>query len=216
MNEEFEFISRHFDAVIWDFDGVIIDSDSIRVNGFRYALRNYKGRLVEKLIEFHRKNGGFSRYKKFEYFFENICKLPHWNRELALALDEFSKYVTARLISPELLIMSNVRGVEFLNDRGINQFLVSASDEKELQEIVSKLDIANLFQKVLGSPTPKIDNVAGLLEKYRFNKTRTLLIGDSINDLHAAEANKISFMGFAYKNHKPNEFPRGVKVLRCS
>ena len=175
MNPQFTYISQHFDAVIWDFDGVIIDSDLVREEGFRYALRHYDIPSVNHLIDYHKKNGGFSRYVKFSYFFEKISGMSEYKKELAWALDDFSDFVTSRLISKDRLIKSNIEGIEFLKGYDIIQLLVSASDQNELRELTKELEIACLFSDILGSPTPKVENVANLIDHFGLNKSRTLL-----------------------------------------
>lgn len=49
---------------------------------------------------------------------------------------------------------------------------------------------------IKGSPVPKDKNVEFLLEQYGLKNTDTVLIGDSINDLEAADANNIGFYGY--------------------
>ncbi len=58
--------------ILWGFDGVIINSDSARIEGFVVALNAFPKEQVDQLLEFHRQNGGLSRYVKFRYFFEKI------------------------------------------------------------------------------------------------------------------------------------------------
>lgn len=57
------------EIIFWDFDGVIMDSMKVRDEGFKIVLKDYPSDQVEKLMEFHRNNGGLSRYVKFRYFF---------------------------------------------------------------------------------------------------------------------------------------------------
>ena len=59
-------------VILWDFDGVIINSNQIRERGFREVLSEYPISQIESLIDFHRRNGGLSRYVKFKYFFNDI------------------------------------------------------------------------------------------------------------------------------------------------
>ncbi len=56
--------------ILWDFDGVILDSMPIREYGFRKIFENYDISLVDKLINYHKRNGGLSRYVKIKYFYE--------------------------------------------------------------------------------------------------------------------------------------------------
>jgi len=65
-------IPQYLDAIFWDFDGVLINSNSIREMGFEKVLSDYPKEKVEALLQFHKANGGLSRYVKFRHFFENI------------------------------------------------------------------------------------------------------------------------------------------------
>ena len=59
--------------IIWDFDGVIINSEKVRQKGFIRSLEPYGDKwAIEKLLEYHRLNGGLSRYNKIQYFFSDI------------------------------------------------------------------------------------------------------------------------------------------------
>ena len=55
--------------IFWDFDGVIIDSMPIREFGFRRIFKDFNKEKVELLTDFHRENGGLSRFFKIRYFF---------------------------------------------------------------------------------------------------------------------------------------------------
>ena len=47
--------------ILWDFDGVILDSMQVRDYGFRKIFEEHSHEQVEKLIKYHRTNGGWSR-----------------------------------------------------------------------------------------------------------------------------------------------------------
>jgi beta-phosphoglucomutase-like phosphatase (HAD superfamily) len=47
---------------LWDFDGVILDSMRVRYFGFREIFKDFTKEQVYKHIEYHRTNGGLSRY----------------------------------------------------------------------------------------------------------------------------------------------------------
>ena len=61
-----------YKQVIFDCDGVILNSNDIKSNAFARSLIDEDKGLVKQFIEYHKKNGGVSRFKKFEYFFKNI------------------------------------------------------------------------------------------------------------------------------------------------
>lgn len=181
--------------IIWDFDGVLINSDSIRSNGFRMVLSDYPETEVDKLLEYHLKNGGLSRYVKFEYFFNNIHgESISYDAILKLA-NQFSLIMKDLMIKPDLLIYDSISFIKSYY-KEISMHVVSGSDEEELKFLCKRLDIDKYFISLHGSPTPKIDNVQNLLIKYGYDKGATVLIGDSINDYEAAVKNGIRFYGY--------------------
>ena len=48
---------------------------------------------------------------------------------------------------------------------------------------------------ILGSPTEKKDNIATLLSDFKWERSKSLYVGDSNNDLEAAKKNNIDFIG---------------------
>ena len=49
----------------------------------------------------NKNNGGISRYKKFEYYFENIKKSENSEKEINLALERFALIVKKGLLRSE-------------------------------------------------------------------------------------------------------------------
>ena len=88
-------------------------------------------------------------------------------------------------------------GYEFLK-KYFNQFdfaIVSGSDQKELRAVCKGRGIDSFFKMILGSPIEKKDNIATLLSDFKWDRNESLYIGDSNNDLEAAKANNIDFIG---------------------
>ena len=61
-----------YQQIIFDFDGVILDSNQIKSNAFSNSLIDEDKELVKLFIAFHKKNGGISRFKKFNFAILNI------------------------------------------------------------------------------------------------------------------------------------------------
>ena len=55
---------------------MLVESNEIRFNGFRKLFKDYPQGEVEKLVAYAKANGGVSRYKKIEYFFNEIRREP--------------------------------------------------------------------------------------------------------------------------------------------
>lgn len=197
---------KKYKTILWDFDGVILNSEVIREKGFIDVLKNYPENQITQLLEYHRINGGLSRYVKFRYFFEEIRKTEISSEEVQILADEFSKIMLKNLIDPTYLIQDSLRFIQS-NDQNMNFHMVSGSDEIELNKICEGLEIAQYFKSIQGSPTPKNDLVKNLLRKEAYDLRQTCLIGDSINDAEAALVNQIDFYGYnneALKKKFPN------------
>jgi phosphoglycolate phosphatase-like HAD superfamily hydrolase len=182
-------------TLFWDFDGVIMDSNTVRDRGFEAVLKDYPQTEVEALMVFHRENGGLSRYVKFRYFFENIRGERITEEEINIWASRFSKIMMQLLINPDLLIQEILNFIK-ANTQKYTMHIVSGSDQTELRKICKSLDIAKYFNSIHGSPSPKNNLVAGLLEEMSYSKSTCLLIGDSKNDFEAAQVNGIHFMGY--------------------
>lgn len=185
-----------FSVILWDFDGVIINSNSVREFGFREVLKEFDHKKVEDLIEFHNANGGWSRYVKFRYFYEEILKCPVSDQKVQELANKFSSIMVNNLSNPDLLIDQTVKFIQEMYSKGKHMHIVSGSDGRELITLCGQLGISKYFRSIAGSPTPKTDLVKALIDTSHLNPKGFCLIGDAKNDYDAANANGIKFYGF--------------------
>jgi phosphoglycolate phosphatase-like HAD superfamily hydrolase len=190
-------------AIFWDFDGVIMDSNAVRDRGFEEVLKTFPQTEVDALMTFHRDNGGLSRYVKFRYFFEDIRGETITDAEVNIWAEKFSEIMMKLLINPHLLIQETLDFIK-ANAHHYNMHIVSGSDQTELRQICKSLDIAKYFNSIHGSPTPKNDLVAALLQEHSYDLKTCILIGDSKNDYDASKVNGIQFMGYGNEKTKVN------------
>lgn len=189
-------------TIFWDFDGVLMDSNLIRDKGFVEVLDGFPENQVEQLLAFHQTNGGLSRYVKFRYFFEKIRGERISDEGIQEWADKFSIIMKKLLNNPELIIHETLGFVK-MNYQKYQMHIVSGSDEKELRFLCKELGISSYFKSIHGSPMPKIQLVADLVKQHQYNSENCILIGDSVNDYEAANANQIYFL--AYNNSKISE-----------
>jgi len=181
--------------ILWDFDGVILDSMKVRDWGFREIFKKFNKDEVYKLIEYHRENGGLSRYVKIRYFYENILERPIKKEEVLDYAENFSLLMKTKLTDKSNLIQDSVRFIQGkFND--YNFHIVSGSDQEELRFLCHELDLSKFFLSIQGSPTAKKTLVKDLISNFNYDKNKTILIGDSINDYDAAVKNDIDFYGY--------------------
>ena len=186
---------NQYKVILWDFDGVIVESNKVRESGFRKVLEHFPESKIEELIKFHNLNGGLSRYVKFRYFYEEICKSSKKKKKIQHLADLFSEIMLKKLGSKEYLINDTVKFIES-NSNSIEMNIVSGSDQNELRILCSRLDLDKNFKSICGSPTPKNTLVADYLKDSKFKKEEICLIGDSMNDYEAATVNGIDFYGY--------------------
>ncbi|MCD0471056.1 HAD family hydrolase [Flavobacterium sp. JAS] len=186
---------NQYKIILWDFDGVIVESNKVREFGFRKVLEQFPQSQIEELIKFHNLNGGLSRYVKFRYFYEEICKSTISNEQVQDLANLFSEIMLDSLGSKEYLIKDALKFIES-NSNAIEMSIVSGSDQNELRILCSRLEIDKNFKFIYGSPTPKNKLVADFLNTTTFKNEEICLIGDSMNDFEAASINNIDFFGY--------------------
>ena len=98
-----------YQHIIFDFDGALAESNEIRFNGFRKLFKDYPQEQVEQLVEYAKANGGVSRYKKIEFFFNTIRKEPVSSKSVNHWANQFSELVTiVKQYFPQTLIVQTV------------------------------------------------------------------------------------------------------------
>lgn len=184
-----------YSTILWDFDGVILDSMAIRDLGFEKTLSEFPEHEVRQLLDFHRRNGGLSRYVKFRHFFETIRNEKITDKQVLEYAQRFSVIMLELLIDKKLLIEDSLKFIKEEHDN-YKFHIVSGSDGIELNKICEGLGLSSYFLSIEGSPTPKTKLVSDILKSHNYEKNTVCLIGDSINDKEAAENNEIDFFGY--------------------
>ncbi len=187
---------KKYNSLIFDCDGVVLNSNKIKTEAFRSILKNFNQDAVNEFIDYHKKNGGISRYVKLENFLKFIvpkyCKNFHSNEnQLKLLLKNYSKECKLSLYDSEV-----ARGLDKLREilKDIPWLIVSGGDQSELKEVFKYKNISELFNGgIFGSPDKKIDilkrEISNGLIKYP-----SLMFGDSKLDHIAAKSQKIDFL----------------------
>jgi phosphoglycolate phosphatase-like HAD superfamily hydrolase len=179
-------------TVILDFDGVILESVEVKTGAFR-ALFAGVPEHVDEIVEYHRENTGVSRFDKFRYIYASILKRD-------LAEEEFSRLSRDfhRLVIDGVLAAPFVRGAEaFLErfSRRIPLYVVSASPEGELRDVIAERGMVPYFRGIFGAPLRKADCIRSILEEEGGDASRVLFVGDALNDYRAARETGVPFAG---------------------
>ncbi len=193
--------------IIFDFDGVIVDSNEVRINGFIRLYQNRYPWAIDEFRRYLRLNSGLSRYKKIEYFYENILRIEPELMILTKDAEDYSSIVKSDVIKAPF-----INGfIDFIK-KNINRFeyaMISSSNQLELIKICMSRDIDKYFTEILGSPIEKNKNIERFIRNKNAIKSEIVYVGDTKYDEIAALNSGISFVGFGQKS----EFSQTEKVV---
>ncbi|TAM37199.1 HAD family hydrolase [bacterium] len=182
-----------YSSFFFDFDGVIVDSLDIKTEAFGELFNKYGKAISKKVMDYHRNNGGVSRYEKFKYYYKNLL-----GREINSKIINMLDRYFSRLVVKKVIAAPYIKGAKAflkrLNSESKNCFIISGTPQKEIRYILKQKKINRLFNEILGSPKDKTKNTAGLLKKYKIDAKEAIFFGDAKSDYKAAKKNKIYFI----------------------
>jgi len=183
-----------YDIIFFDCDGVVLDSNRLKSDAFfSSVVDNWGNAAAIELVNYHKKHGGVSRYKKFDYFFNKIVSEQADEIAQKRTLKKYAELVLSGLLTAQ--IAPHLSELRLLHSSAI-WLVASGGDQQELRQVFIERNIIDWFDGgVFGSPTDKMDIVRRELTKYvkKDKKTKALIFGDSQYDYQVAVANGIDF-----------------------
>lgn len=179
-----------YKSIVFDCDGVLINSNSIKCDAFFFAANIFGSDLASRLVDYHIKNGGISRYEKFTYFCNYLINdnRPEIYDKL---VRRYSHYLSLALKDAEVIDCL----VDLKNATpNANWSVVSGSDQDELRDLLLCHKISSFFEAgIFGSPDTKVE----ILEReiYKGNICEnSLFIGDSKYDYYSSNKFNLDFI----------------------
>ncbi len=181
-----------YDTIIFDCDGVILNSNKVKTDAFfETAKKHYGSKAAHEFVKYHIKNGGISRYQKFEYLLKTILEKELNQTEYLQLLSDFSSFVKNGLLKSE--IATGLRELREFNPKA-KWLVVSGGDQDELREVFKQRNIYNYFDGgIFGSPTDKLEILSREIKNGNISG-HTLFLGDSIYDYDCAAAYSLDFL----------------------
>lgn len=184
---------RAYQTIVFDCDGVVLDSNAIKTRAFHRAALPYGDAAARALADYHRTNGGISRYEKMRYFLDRIVpEFADGSRgpDLGELLDSFAAIVTSELMRAPI-----AEGLGALRRALDSRWIIaSGGDQDELRQVFAERGLSDWFDGgIFGSPTSKDD----ILEREvaRGNITApALYLGDSTYDYRCASRAGLDFI----------------------
>jgi len=181
------------DLIILDFDGVILESVSAKTKAFSELFSGEEPEDLSKIINYHLENGGMSRFNKFRHIYSEILDRELTEDKMRELSENFEDIVKNEVINSPFVSGAE----EFLSGffSKIPLYVVSATPQDEIRDIVKEKGIKGYFRGVFGSPETKASHIKKILEDTGVKPENVVFIGDAKNDWKAAAENRIRFIG---------------------
>ncbi|MDD2741870.1 MAG: HAD hydrolase-like protein [Rhodocyclaceae bacterium] len=181
---------KSYKTLVFDCDGVVLNSNHIKSEAFRTAALPYGREVADQFVEWHRINGGVSRYVKFRYLLD-VMVAGEQGPGFEDLLDTYAREVKQGLMTCEI-----VEGLEELKEatKLARWMIVSGGDQQELREVFEARGIFSYFNGgIFGSPDSKNEIInreitLGSIE------SPALFFGDSVLDYKSASLNGLDFV----------------------
>lgn len=178
-------------CIFWDFDGVIKDSVEVKTHAFEQLFQSFGVDVVKRVRDHHEAHGGMSRFEKIPHYLELAGELATPER-----VEEYCQRF-AMLTLQGVIDAPWVPGVEaFLRNNPFYQsfVLVTATPQKDIEEILTALNLQACFIDVFGAPVSKEEAIHRTLAALQLFSYQCLMIGDAKADWDAARANEVPFL----------------------
>ncbi|MDB9536237.1 HAD hydrolase-like protein [Dolichospermum planctonicum CS-1226] len=180
-----------YKTLIFDCDGVVLNSNKVKTQAFYNSALDYGEQAAQSLVEYHVKNGGISRYKKFHLFLNELIPKGAKGASLEELLKLYAEEVRRGLMTCEV-----GEGLSELRQQTSHckWLIVSGGDQNELRDIFNQRGLDNFFDGgIFGSP----DSKDIILKRELANgniQAPAVFFGDSKYDYQAADSVGLDFI----------------------
>jgi HAD superfamily hydrolase (TIGR01549 family) len=189
---------QDYKTIVFDCDGVILNSNKVKSDAFSKVAKKFGKDEAKKLVSYNKKNGGVSRYLKFQYFINEILH-PNFKADKKITVESLAKQFSNHVVKGlrECELVANLD--EFRKStKSSSWMIISGGDEAELRKVFDIRDLSKFFDRgIFGSPTPKNKIFKREIEEGNIVKP-ALFIGDSKFDYECSKESQIDFV-FAYQ-----------------
>ena len=170
---------RHLKVIALDFDGTLVESNQIKDEAFKTLFSKWPDHQ-EAMIRWHLNHNSIDRREKFHYFVEEVLGFSDRNDLVEKLTQEFSK-LTLKAIIECPLVEGAQEFLEYFNGKA-PLFLVSATPEKELNEITTAKGMHKYFKQIYGAPINKKEILKKIMISEKVSAEEMIFIGDSPED----------------------------------
>ena len=209
-------VINKYSSLVFDCDGVILNSNKIKSQAFYETANKYFDHfLAKEFLEYHKLNGGVSRYNKFDWLLSTASQiLPNVNLPTKSDLLQlYKELVLSGLMNCE--IEPHIRKLR--SQSKAKWHVVSGGDQSELRYLFDHLNLSNLFDGgIFGSPDSKITILNREIRCRNIIKP-ALFLGDSKIDYISSQNSQLDFIFIQqwseFADIKPFSTENSIKIV---
>lgn len=196
--------------IIWDWNGTLLDDVGHAISVMNGLLQEHQLPLLTR--ERYRKVFEFPVIRYYETLgfnfeiesFESLCET---------FVDQFMEDFRGLSLVPE---MKSV--LTKLHQEGLSQSVLSATDQPNLDSMVTHFELKEVFHLVFGIDnrlaSSKVDRGHELIRLSDIPKSETVIIGDTLHDLDVARALEIDVVLISHGHQCPTRLrPHHARVI---
>ena len=178
---------RKYTNIIWDWNGTLLNDVSICIKSINILLKH---RNLELLTETkYREVFTFPVRKYYEHIGFDFSA-----EDFTIPAHEFITNYN-NYFTEAKLFTDAVEVLDYFSKNNYRQFILSAMEQDSLVKSVKDRDIIDYFDTIIGIDnhfaTSKIDSGYKLIETMKLDKSKTVMIGDTLHDVEVADAMSI-------------------------
>ncbi len=203
-------------SLIFDLDGTLINTGPDLMNALNYllkknSLKEIEPKYIGNLVGFGALNmikKGFSFYGKYPDEFE---LKDHTKKFLNYYKQNCSKY--------SFLYPGVKKTLSILSQRKIILNVCTNKNQFLANKVLKELKIKKYFKIILGSSSsfklkPDTEMISFIMKKLDLHKNETIMVGDSVNDIHPAKILNIKSVFVTYGFGENFRFNTKTKITR--
>jgi phosphoglycolate phosphatase len=202
-----------YSNVLFDLDGTLTDPYLGIINSVKYALDKFN--IIEvndnklKLFIGPPLEKSFMGYYKFN------------KNDTIKAIEYYREYYSEKGIYENKLYQGIDIVLQELNNKNINCIVATSKLEKYAIKVLQYFNIKKYFRYVVGSNlegtlSVKEDIIKHIIEKYKLEKKKTIMVGDRKYDIDGANKNGIASIGVLYGYGTKEEIERAKPTYICN
>ena len=175
-----------------DFDGTLVESNNIKDRAFETIFCEWPEHM-DTMMRWHLAHNSMERREKFRYFVEEILSMSGQNELVEKLTAKFGELTKDAIIGCPF-----VKGAEDFLEYIRNRYfvyLVSATPQKDLEQIIEAIGLNGYFKKVYGAPIKKTETLQNIMMTEKVTVNEIMYIGDSPEDQQCAKDLGIYFIG---------------------